>query len=118
VPAIFSLQVFTWKSTVNVDDYAHLYDTGYAGGWGWAWFHVTEDYNVTTGAASRRIGEHECRSVLRSLLAGLPDRLKYDVKRPAIAPDAAAAQAVVGRRLLMASRAAAPQGPPTSELTL
>jgi hypothetical protein len=74
---------------VNTDDYTHLYDKGYAGGWGWAWFHVFETYDYATGASSRRIGEHECRSVLRSLLTGLPDHMRYDVKRPAVAPNAA-----------------------------
>jgi hypothetical protein len=79
-----------WPSKVQVDDYVHLYNTGYAGGWGWAWFNVTETYDYTTGANFRRIGEHKCRSVLRSVLAGMPDRLKYSVKRPAAAPNAAA----------------------------
>jgi hypothetical protein len=73
-------QVMPYPSTVKVDNYVHLYDSGYAGGWGWAWFNVTENFDYATGAATRGIGEHKCRVTLRSLLSGLPARLKYSVR--------------------------------------
>lgn len=91
-------QVMPYPSTITVDNYLHLYDTGYAGGWGWAWFNVTESYNYTTGTVlGRGIAEHKCRGSLRRLLAGLPQRLKYSVKRPqAAAAGATSPAAVVG----------------------
>lgn len=89
-------QVMPWPSTVQVGDYTHLYDTGYAGGWGWAWFNVTETFDYNTGANYRRIGEHKCRGSLRSLLSGLPARLKYAVGRGGAQPQAASGPAVSG----------------------
>jgi hypothetical protein len=70
-------------SNVTVGDYVHLHDTGYAGGWGWAWFNVTETFNYTSGTVlGRGIGEHKCRGNLRTLLSNLPARLKYAVRKP------------------------------------
>lgn len=78
------VQVMPWPSTVTVDDYMHLYNTGYAGSWGWAWFNVTETYNYTSGASIRRIGEHKCRGSLRAVLAGLPAHVKHALRQPSL----------------------------------
>ena len=75
-------QVMPMPSLVTPDNYVHLYDTGYAGGWGWAWFNVSETFNYDTEASFRRISEHKCRGSLRSLLSSLPQRLKYAVRKP------------------------------------
>lgn len=83
-------------STVTVDNYVHLHNTGYAGGWGWAWFNVSERYDLNTGAASRFISEHKCRGTLRSLYASLPQRLKYAVRRIGGGGGAAASASGVG----------------------
>jgi hypothetical protein len=77
---VLPMQVMPWPSTVTVDDYMHLYNTGYAGGWGWAWFNVTETYNYATGASVRRIGEHKCRGTLRAVLSDLPAHVKHQFK--------------------------------------
>lgn len=73
-------QVMPYPSTVKVDNYVHLYNSGYAGGWGWAWFNVTEKFDYATGAATRGIGEHKCRGTLRLLLSGLPSNMKYSAR--------------------------------------
>lgn len=86
---VLPVQVMPWPSTVTVDDYMHLYNTGYAGGWGWAWFNVTETYNYTTGASIRRVGEHKCRGSLRDVLSGLPAQVKHALPRRKPSPQAA-----------------------------
>lgn len=74
-------QVMVNPSVVTPDNYAFLHGSGYAGAWGWAWFNVSETFNYTTGAAFRRIGEHECRHNLTRLLASLPPQLRYPVHK-------------------------------------
>jgi hypothetical protein len=69
------------SSNVTASDYVRLFNGGYAGAWGWAYFNVTEAFNVTTGAATRGIGEHKCRPALRALLAALPPQLKAPIRR-------------------------------------
>lgn len=75
------LQVMPNPSVVTPANYAHLYNTGYTGAWGWAWFNVSETYSLNTGAAFRRVEEHKCRGTLRTLLSSLPQHLKYPVNR-------------------------------------
>ncbi len=55
--------------------YAHLYDTGYAGVWGWAYFYVREKAG-THGEALRYIDKHENQDSFRRLFQNLPPRVK------------------------------------------
>jgi hypothetical protein len=105
---------------VNTNDYIHLHDTGYAGGWGWAWYNVTESFNYATGQATGRgIGEHKCRGSLRALLKSLPQRLRYPVKQsvgtgPQTLSNATAAAAAAVAAVAAQQPGTVPQRNPTS----
>lgn len=75
-----AVQVTANPVKVTPKDYVHLHDTGYAGAWGWAWLNVTEEYAPITGVTLRGIDAHAIQGGLRSLLQGLPQRLRYPVQ--------------------------------------
>ncbi|HYX36422.1 MAG TPA: hypothetical protein VE954_25225 [Oligoflexus sp.] len=57
--------------------YEQLHDTGYAGVWGWAYFHVREQ--IVGGQVQRHIDKHENQDDFRNVQKSLPERLKYPV---------------------------------------
>jgi hypothetical protein len=59
--------------------YAHLYDTGYAGVWTWAYFYVREKQG-SKGEPLRYIDKHENQDEFRALFQKLPTRLKTPVR--------------------------------------
>ncbi len=58
--------------------YEHLHDTGYAGVWGWGYFYVREKIGPN-GKVQRSIDKHENQDYFRSVLQGMPARLKYQL---------------------------------------
>ncbi len=60
--------------------YEFLHDQGYAGVWGWAYFHVREAADPQTGKPYRWIDKHENQDYFRKVFQSLPERLRYKAR--------------------------------------
>jgi len=70
------------NQTVTPGHYEHLYDNGYAGVWGWAYFHVQEYQDRVDHQWKRRIVKHVNQDIFRDVLSHLPGKLLFPVLPP------------------------------------
>jgi endo-1,4-beta-mannosidase len=61
------------------DHYQKLYDNGYAGSWGWAYFYVRETFDQATKSWQRHIDKHENQDYFRNFFQSLPTHLRQPV---------------------------------------
>ncbi len=70
------------NETVTPGHYERLHDNGYAGVWGWAYFHVQEYQDRADHQWKRRIVKHVNQDIFRDVLENLPRKILYPVATP------------------------------------